>query len=222
MKETGSTRRQLIFATVVVNAPFLVNGYINEKLFNWPPVFWTFEVLIRVALPVSFLVYLLRGGMRAGDIGFTVVIWGRRSLLLVGLGFLIYAFLYYWMVIASYEIARRYLPDVAVFDYESAIPRVEPFRTLVSAYYALGAAFTEEIFSRALLYRIATMFRRTVLIYLTVSPIVFAIGHWESGWAITVSTYVLGVFAAMIYMWMKNIWPLIVVHFVDDFVQLST
>jgi membrane protease YdiL (CAAX protease family) len=55
-------------------------------------------------------------------------------------------------------------------------------------------------------------------LYLLVSPILFAAIHWESGWANTGAAYVYGLFAAVAYLAMRNIWPLIVGHFYTDYV----
>jgi membrane protease YdiL (CAAX protease family) len=55
-------------------------------------------------------------------------------------------------------------------------------------------------------------------LYVTVSSTLFGLSHFENGAVEVLSTGLFGVVAALFALRVRNLWPLIVGHFVTDFV----
>ena len=64
--------------------PFLVNGYVNSIIFRDPPLYWSFEVLSWIVLPiVVFTIAVRKGGLRFAEIGLHGTVFGKRNLVLL-------------------------------------------------------------------------------------------------------------------------------------------
>ena len=216
---TFEDRKKYAVATAIGIAPFFLNGLVNAKLSAWPLAYWFFEVLIWVIVPIAVLSYLVqRAGLRFADVQLSTSIFGKRSVTLVVLTSLLFCALCYGVYTGTYAYTRSVLPDAGIFSYRSALPSEESGRAFAVLYLALSAGVVEEIYFRGLLFKALEFVRGAVPLYLLVSPILFAAIHWESGWANTGAAYVYGLFAAVAYLAMRNIWPLIVGHFYTDYV----
>ena len=88
----------------------------------------------------------------------------------------------------------------------------------MAVYFALTAGIVEELYFRGLLLKACSYTAYAVPLYLAASPILFALIHWESGAASTASCYVFGMFYAVTFVVIRNLWPLIVGHVYTDFV----
>jgi len=71
------------------------------------------------------------------------------------------------------------------------------------------------------MYRVSQLFSKPTLIYIAVSPLLFALVHWEGGTANVIAAYIFGLGAVGVFMYMKNIWPLIIGHIYTDYVWFS-
>ncbi len=88
---------------------------------------------------------------------------------------------------------------------------------LVSVYMAITAGIVEEIIYRFFLWKLVESFKYRVIIFVSISSLVFASVHWESGVQNLFATFIFGIVSAVIYVIIKNIWPLVIGHFVVDF-----
>jgi hypothetical protein len=201
-------------------APFLINGYVNARVAPWPAVYWGFEFLCWVVVPLVVLGTLRRaGGLRLSDIGLNGVIFGQRSIGLIVFTCLLICPLE--LLVYKYAIGyfRAVLPDEGLFQYQQIVPQSGAGRVLVAAYLALTAGIVEEIYFRGLMFKVfALISTRAVPVYLVFSPLLFASVHWESGLANTAAAYVLGLLAAVAFVAMRNLWPLIAGHVFTDYV----
>ncbi len=198
-------------AAAVGIASLLVDGYFNSKVLDVSPLaFWIGELVIWVVLPIGLLQYLNRAGVRFTDLGFSQTIFGRCSASFVALVSVLFVPIAYLGFSVPYAILA--FPDDGIFQYHSMIPKAGPGAALVPIYFALTAGIVEEIYFRGLLYNIASIVRRPALIYLVVSPALFAAIHWESGLRNTVTTYIWGWLMACAFLLMRNLWPLVVAH----------
>lgn len=217
--ESIKQRNLLIGITAIGISPLLVNGYVNSKIYTLPILYWSFEFLTWIVVPTLALIYAARkGALTFPDIGIHRKIAGRNNLpLLVVLCLLlgpIDLLLYSNLLVLS----AAAFPSTGLFAYQSVMPDSVALRVLVAVYFALTAGIVEEVFFRGLLFKVATCFSRPMMVYLTWSPLLFALIHWENGAANVAATYVLGVFVALVYIAVRNLWPLIVGHVYTDYV----
>lgn len=203
--------------------PFFINGYVNALLAPLPVAYWAFEVSYWVVLPAILLTLAVRRqGLRLADIGLDTRVFGKRDVLLLGLLCVAFCPLDLFVYKHTYEYFRTVFTGPAFFEYESIVPKVNGWqRTLVAAYFALTAGVVEEVYFRGLLHKAVQHRPDAGGLYLVWSPLLFALIHWEGGFANVSTTYVFGLFAAAAFLAMRNLWPLIIGHIYTDYVLFS-
>jgi membrane protease YdiL (CAAX protease family) len=82
----------------------------------------------------------------------------------------------------------------------------------VTIYLGLSAGLVEEFLFRDLLYRTFSGFRHSLALFLVISSILFSLVHWENGLANLAATYIFGVFMAIDYLGLHNLWSLVIGH----------
>jgi membrane protease YdiL (CAAX protease family) len=180
------------------------------------------EALVWLLVPLMVLAWLSRrAGLRMAELGFHGTVFGRKSVTLVTLLAIVFCWLSYTVFSEASGYAQRFLPEAGIFHYRSVIPVADPGRSMAILYFALSAGFVEEIYFRGLLLRIAMASYGSVALFLILSPLFFAAIHWESGMANVAAAYVYGLFAAVAYVWLRNIWPLVVGHVFTDCLMLT-
>jgi len=199
-------------------APFYVNGYVNSHIAGTNPAYWVFETFCWLVLPLVIFVILVRyAGLRMVDLGLHDKLGGRSalgflifvSLLLCPVGHLIYS--------GSFNYFTSILPHTAIFQYQDVLPPPGPSRTAVAIYFALTAGIVEELYFRGLIFRACAGMRYPIPAYLLISPLLFALIHWETGPANTAAAYVVGLFSAAVFVALRNLWPLMITHAYTDF-----
>lgn len=213
-----SGHRYLLLASIGI-VPFLVNGPINAGIAQRPGLYWSFELLIWVAVPLLLLYAAMRTpGFRFADLGFHMAVMGYRGIIPVLLACLVFAPIGYWVYDTVFETFDHWFPGGGFFHYETIIPATGIRRQAVILYFAASAGLVEEFLFRGLLYRAAQDFSHPRLCFLLVSPLLFSLVHWESGIANLLATWVYGLFAAAVMMLLRNLWPLIVGHVSTDLI----
>jgi len=203
-------------------APFvilsLVDGWYKEPLFNWSPLaFWIADVTKFVVVPLISLALLRRyAGITARHYGLErpANLEQADFLKLVALLSVVMAYIYF----ASSQWAASLFPDRPTFAYSSAIPAAVP-RILVTLYFALTAAFVEEIMFRGLPRLWLSGYlegNRLRWAYLLWSSLTFAATHWENGSAQLVATLLYGLAAGGWFLLLRSLWPLIIAHLAID------
>ena len=203
--------------------PLYFNGYINSHIASRPAAYWAFEFSYWILLPLLVLVALVRfGGLRISDIGIHGRIRGHRSIGALVLVSLVLCPLYYLVHSSALRYFGTLLPSNGLFQYHAMVPDSGIARIVVAVYFALTAGIVEEIYFRGLAFRACEMLvSRPVLLYLAISPVLFALIHWESGAANTAASYIFGVLTAGSYVVLRNLWPLIVAHAYTDYVWFT-
>jgi uncharacterized protein len=107
------------------------------------------------------------------------------------------------------------------FHYQSMQSNMLLLKWLSTLYFALSAGIVEELYYRGLFYKIVEPTNNPKLLYLLLSPAIFAIAHWEQGADGVVATYLFGIIASLFYLKFKNLWPLIFGHIATDYVWFS-
>ena len=212
-------RNRLLLLALCGIAPFMLNGLVNAAIYQHALLYWCFEILTWVAIPSSVLYLVTRtAGFQFADLGYHGSICGQRKPGLVVLVCLLFAPLCYWVYSTSYGIFIELFPAAESFAYDSVVPTSGLLYVAVVIYLGLSAGLVEEFLFRGLLYRAFSEFQHSLLLFLVVSPLLFALVHWEDGLANLASTYIVGVFMAIAYLGLRNLWPLVIGHIFTDLV----
>jgi hypothetical protein len=216
----ASAQRNLYLALFCAGTlPFMVNGIVNAAIASNPWLYWSFEVACWVVLPLAvFTVACTRGGLRLEDLGIHGRIRGRRNIPLLLFLCLIAGPVDLFIYAHLAGIFSRLVPGVALFAYESVIPAAGVMRFVVAAFFALTAGIVEELYYRGLFFRISEFFPAPRAVYLGVSPVLFALIHWEGAPGNLPATYVFGLLAALFYLALRNLWPLVIGHIYTDLI----
>ena len=203
-------------------APFTFNGLVNSIIADNAPLYWAFEMLTWVLIPALILVLVTRTPRgRLSDLGYHLAINGRRNPALLLLACAVFSPLCYGLYSVSYDFFSKLFPGQGFFQYESIVPQSGLLYYLVVVYFGLSAGLVEELLFRGLLYRAFSGFRQGLLLFLVVSPVLFSLVHWEDGIANLATTWVVGVFMALAYLGLRNLWPLVVGHVFTDLVWFA-
>lgn len=211
--------RNLYLALIGIGIfPFFVNGYVNSIIYQIPLAYWLFELFCWALLPTLVLgIASKKGGLRFSEIGLHSKLFGKGNLVLLVFLSIIFGPIEFWVYTSLYDFFWPLFKHQGVFQYHSVLPQSGWPRILVAAYFAISAGVIEEIFFRGWMYRVAGYFLRPRVVYLMVSPLLFALVHWESGAANVLATFILGLMTALVFIALRNLWPLIAGHVYTDF-----
>jgi len=110
------------------------------------------------------------------------------------------------------------------FGYEETLPEGHFLRWLVIGYYALTAGLVEEIVFRGLPWAWVEPVGdspATRGAWVVATSIVFALVHWENGGPGMLAAGAYGIGAALLYLKLRNLWPLVVAHVVTDVISFA-
>lgn len=219
-----TNKKKLIYlvSAFIVIFPFIVNGWINSHISKIPLLYWSFEFATWVFIPSAVFIYLSRSTLlKASDIGMHTLIFGRSSIALTLLTCVIWSPIDFSIYKILYFYASEAFPGGSLFEYNTAIPDSRILKTLVIIYFALTAGIVEEVIYRGFILHICDHFSCHATIYLLISSSLFALVHWESGLKNVVATFGMGIITALLYLRIRNFWPLIVGHVFTDYLWFS-
>jgi len=212
--------RLALFCVVV--GPFLVNGWINAQIAARPLWYWSFELLSWLVIPLAaFTIARRDGGPTLAALGYSFCVLGRRN----PSGLLVLCLVAGACTPALYGVCewlgRALFGARAFFSYADVIPADGVARALVVLWFGLSAGVIEETLYRAYAWHLAAYCRRPRLIYLVLAPFLFALVHWEGGAASLAASWFYGLVAAIAYLALRNLWPLVVGHCTTDFLAFA-
>jgi membrane protease YdiL (CAAX protease family) len=214
-----SQRNHLLLLAAIGIAPFLVNGVVNSLIYHNAWWYWGFEMLTWIVIPgLVFYRVSKTPGLRLADLGYHGAIRGHHNLGLLLLVCALFAPLCYLVYSRSYAFFNELFPAQSLFQYESIVPESGILYVLAVLYLGLSAGLVEEFLFRGLLYRALAGCKRSLPLFLLVSPLLFSLIHWEDGVANLASTYIVGLFLAFAYLGFRNLWPLVIGHIFTDLV----
>jgi len=198
-----------------------INGFYNPILQFIPQLYWTVEFATWIVYPTVTLILLWsRNQLLLPELGFhTTGRLSQRSLtaLVVALPLPVLllqkAFLAFMVFVFPVNFLR------VNFNYQDIVPSHGPLRFLVATYFAASAAFAEEIYFRSLPFLIFSRLKLPNAMYCIFTALTFAIVHWEQGIQGLLSAGFFGAIMATTYVIVRNIWPLVVSHFLLDFLS---
>jgi membrane protease YdiL (CAAX protease family) len=216
---TASQQQRLLGLTLLGITPFMINGLVNSVIADNALLYWGFEALTWIIIPATIACYAIRiPGIGFVDFGFHGSIRGRRNIGLLLLACALFAPLCYGVYKTSYDFFSSIFPSQGFFQYDSIVPESGILYFVVVIYFALSAGLVEELLFRGMLLKALTGLRHALPLFLLLSPVLFSLVHWEDGVANLVSTYIVGLFMALAYLGLRNLWPLVVGHIFTDLV----
>jgi membrane protease YdiL (CAAX protease family) len=217
--DTRQRRNRLLLLALCGIAPLMVNGLVNSLIAHNALLYWGFEMLTWIVIPSTVLYLVIRtAGVQLSDLGYHGSIRGRSNIGLVVLACAVFSPLCYGVYYYSFDYFSSLFPGQGFFRYESIVPESGILYFAVTIYFGLSAGMVEEFLFRGLLYRAFRGFKNSLGLFLVISPILFSLVHWEDGLANLASTYMFGVFMAIAYLGLRNLWPLVIGHIFTDLV----
>jgi membrane protease YdiL (CAAX protease family) len=204
----------------------LADGLYKAPLHDWSvAAFWFADIAKFVLVPGAILWGLARfAGIRPRDYGLR---WPgtpeERERLLGGTLFACFVLVPLFFAVQQLLWLVGYYAMPA-FGYEATLPDERFLRWLVIGYYALTAGVVEEIVFRGLPWTWVEHFGDTPATrsaWVVVTSAVFALVHWENGGPALLATGAYGVGAALLYLKLRNLWPLVVAHVVTDVISFA-
>lgn len=199
----------------------LLNGlYLLQPIDGGGWIVWV-DVTFYVFVPsASYVILAKKYGFSLRDVGFLV--GGNAgetvrqavicSVALIAANWLILEIS--WALLWQFDWVQPGAPPVGVI---SLLPTVALWRYLCILYLVLSAAIIEEVYYRGILLHCCRLYldnpQRARVAFLVISATLFGLSHWEGGLAKTITMSLVGLLAARLYLWTKNILPLIVGHF---------
>ena len=197
--------------------PFFINGALNPVLHPHPLLYWSFEFFAWLFLPaVVFGLAVRKGGLKLSELGLTGNIRGRRRI-----GWLLVLCVVAGPVdLQIYFNAKIFFDDLfpskPLFDYKSVVPDAGILRAVVVVYLGITAGVVEELYFRGFCARISELLSYPRAVYVVGSSLLFGLIHWEGGPSAVLATFTLGLTSALIFLAIRNLWPLIVGHAYTD------
>jgi membrane protease YdiL (CAAX protease family) len=204
----------------------LADGLYKGPLHHWwVSAFWLADIAKFVVVPVFILWCLARfAGVRPRHYGLH---WPQtpeeRERLLGGtlMACVVLVPLFFAVQQIQWRLGYYAMP---AFGYEETLPDGRVGRWLVIGYYALTAGIVEEIVFRGLPWAWVQQFRDTRAaraVWVVATSIVFALVHWENGGPGMLAAGAYGIGAALLYLKLRNLWPLVVAHVVTDIISFA-
>lgn len=212
-------------AILIAIFPVLALGLLNDLYLRaayafgleW---FYLIDFLQWVVTPLCVWTFVLKPwGIAVKDFGFAFRVPGKRPLAFAGeLGF---AAVLLWI---SYELVRsiayrflwRYAESIG---FQDAIPQSFPWNAMVILYFASSAALIEEGVFRGLFWAYFSSLSPRYcpkFWYVAVTSLLFASAHSEQGPHGVIAAFSFGIAASLLYLQLRNLWPLIFGHFIID------
>lgn len=207
---------KLLFATVSI-------ALLPHVLHYWQirgPSYWLVEIALDVAIPLALLYWLFKQGVHAADIGLSNPRHTYASTVIIART--LFATVAYLGYIVIYAIAAQYFEADQAAANDSG-PDLRVMGIFAIMYYAVSAAFVEEVLFRGVLGVIILRAESLAaqISFILASAILFMASHPQSAYLPNaICFFYLGVAGAMLYIRFRNLWPLIFAHFVTNYVVL--
>lgn len=208
----------LVASPVIIGA--LVNVAYNPQLFESNvTAFWVADTFQHLILPVLVLYLLCKFfNIKPKDYGLFKPGAGYPAWEMIGASIFAAVILIIISTVFWFAGLLIFGNQDFIFAFNLVVPD-NAYHFLVVVYLALTAGVIEEIFYRGLAWKVASGINRVRLrkfIYVVFGSIIFSSLHWEQGFAGLLSTFAFGVAAALFYLQLKNLWPMIGAHTLVD------
>jgi hypothetical protein len=216
-------RSTILLAVFPTLALELLNTFWLEPLIlRGPAIFYAADILQWIIVPGLVWAFLLRAPhIKPKEYGFPD---SSQTPSLISVAQALSVALLLWLAYKPvFVIAYRWFwPYAENFGYSAIIPKLFPWNILISLYFSTTAAVVEETVFRGLPWLYFSCFlspARRIIWYLILTPLLFAACHSEQGPHGVIAAWAYGLTAALLYIRLRNLWPLILGHFVIDMIE---
>lgn len=227
--ESGLKRIRVALFSLPFYLFFIGNGIYLPKLASDPQVFWMQDLAswLLVAPLCLYLIIKYAGPINSRQLGIPALseakAWRETAYwsVITAIGF---PLLFHIIDSLPLSIFFVFIGPKADFSIQEVLP-IYPARLLAVAYLSLTAGIFEEIFTRAVPYLVLTeAISRSVrrIVYIVLSSVLFAAGHWEQGAKGVASVFFFGIVLATYYSYKQALIPLITGHVANDVVIFSS
>ena len=211
--------RAAAWAIVPTAALLALNGlYLEAAFAASPALFWLLDALQFALVPLASLWVLARfAGVRPRDYGLGRLDGGQgavAAVLVFALSIVVFVYGYGLARVLTLSLPWEW--PASAFLYPRAMPRNVPGALAVLAYLVVSTALVEEIVFRGL-----PALCLPARLYPAVSAALYALIHWESGTREVVATLLLGVVLAGLYLRVRNLWPFVAGHAVNEMLAFT-
>ncbi len=217
----NDAKKYLIICFLLMWVPAFLNGFYFPFIREIPLIFWPLDILQWTILPIISLDICIRRKkiISIQHLGFHNLIFYRRNTEYVIYTSFVVSLILFFCYFETYNFSRIIFPInyLKVFAYQSVIPDESFLLTMLVIFYmSFSAGLIEEAFYRGLLKVIFQDDFHFNYKYILVSSLLFMMNHWEGGIRNLFSTFIFGIVTAIIYLKIKNIWPLVIGHTIVD------
>ena len=211
------------FILIVVSPYFCLafaNGFYNPILFSSRlEIFWLLETIQMIIFPVGAM-YFLSKFLALNPRDYGLVKSGSHYPAWEMIGASIFSAITLIMVgtVSWHGSVILFGTDDFVFSFGMVVPEGK-WHIPAVIYLAASAGIVEEVIFRGLGWRVFSdldLKRLKKPLYVIATSLVFSVGHWEQGIAGTLSAFAFGVVAALFYLQLRNLWPMITAHTLVD------
>ncbi len=206
-------------------APAEFNWLYLSRLSDRPVLFWLVDFGRFVVLPATIFCWAIyRGLFRPADLGLHRRVFGKSNDVLFVAVMVAVPILLCGLDGLNLRIAVPFSSNETVFSYAKMLPPPGPstgfLRFLAVSYMAICAGVVEEFYYRGIVRIICGRGRTGSALFVIVSSALFALPHWYGGIAKIVYAELFALEAAVIYLAIGNLWPLILAHIIIDWTWL--
>lgn len=205
-------------------SPYIALAFLNG-IYN-PPLhaanvtaFWIVDVLHYWILPLSILyLFFKRLDLAPRDYGLAGSSPHYPAWEMFGAGVFAAVILFITDQVAWHLAGFAFGFDDYSFSFNEVVPQGK-WHIPVVLYLAFTAGFIEEVIFRGLFWAAISEIafaKYGKLIYVVASSFVFAVIHWEQGLAGVLASFAFGLVAAIFYLQLRNLWPMITAHTLVD------
>ena len=219
------TKKQIFSLYFLSLIPIYIKGYLNPFIIQYPILYWLVEILVWILFPIYLFDWCGRRRLQISyeKLGYHTKLCGEyiqggyisTTVILIPIIFISYALL---RKLSSHIIFDNYLYHG--FSYGDLIPAYGIERYIVLWFYSISAGFVEET-QRSLCRLLFSNSFEDSIRYVLFSAAFFSLLHWHQGVQHIFLTFCLGVLFASLYLYFKNIWPIVVNHVLLDLFLLS-
>jgi membrane protease YdiL (CAAX protease family) len=213
MEPDEASRRRLTVAFALLAAPFYLNDFANMLVRDWR-LWLTIDYVFLKLLPLVAILWLVRSRrMRAADFGWKLLPWkvfAAGALLLALAGMLLDQ--------NGYMLIKKF-PGYAPLG---GMPEISsPAWNWIDLTVGLAlVGLMEELIFRGLAAAVLERYLPPVGV-VAVSALAFGLIHWSLGWHSVVVTGAIGAVFMVAYLRLRSILPLVVAHFVVNFIDFA-
>jgi len=218
MEDRKSTKAIVISLSLVLLI-WSVNGMYMSFLSGYSKtLFWCLDLVQWVIIPLTLTAYLSsKHDIAADQYGLSFSLLNLKAILWTGLAMLTLYPAFFWVSDLTWDLLGQ---PSGFFSFHNAYPE-GVMGTVIWLYSAFTAGVVESIFFIALPWLLwSRLVKTNNMAFISITSVIFAAVHWEQGLHIISGALVFSLVACSWYLWLRNLWPVLLAHIIIDLIAL--